>query len=251
MRIADDQLFPMRGLRYRSARPAELPFVLASPTVTQACIREPEGLDDEESPRVREAHIMNRSITIPLFFLTLTSACEPTGDPQTLREQLAVELSSASVPLTDALAIAEAELPGATVLEAELELEHGATVYVVELHLDGFEHEVHVSPEDGSVLRVESSELDAEDATKLMAAAALVLASPGWAVSVAAAETAAGGTAFEVEAKAEKGVLEIEVLADFIWEVEVDVHGNIVELEIDDAWGADDERDDDDDDDDA
>ena len=193
---------------------------------------------------------MRRTTLSSFLLLALVPACDQASDDQTLRELLDVELDQVEISLQDAIAEAEAEVPGATVIEADLDLEHGMTLYDVELYLDGVEYEVYVSPQDGSIVQIEQEALDADDRAEAEAAAALVLASPGWAALIETAEASAGGTAFEAEADGDDGVLEIEVLADVIWEVELNTAGDVVksEIEDDDEWEAEEESEDDDDD---
>lgn len=193
---------------------------------------------------------MRNTALTSLILLVLTPACDPGDDAQSLRQQLEFELSEAEVSLAEAIAAAEAAVPGATVIEADFDLEDGQAVYDIELYLDGVEHEVHVSPTDASIVEIEQEALDAGDATEAEAAAALVLASPGWAALIAAAEAEVGGIAFEAEADGEDGLFEVELLAaDAIWEVELDGAGAVVDSEIEDDedWEAEEESEDDDD----
>jgi hypothetical protein len=190
-----------------------------------------------------------------LTALTLLAGCDLGTDTQSLREKLGVELTDADISLAEAIAIAQGEVPGATVLEAELDVHETAITYDVELLLDGVEHEVDVSPTDGSVLRNRSRALDTDDRAEAESAGALVDASAGWADLIAKAEAEAGAVAFDVEADGDDGVLEIELLGDAgIWEIEMRSDGTIVKSEAsdDDTWETEQEgehaEDDDDDD---
>jgi hypothetical protein len=62
------------------------------------------------------------------------------------------------VPLTDvpaeALEAAQGAVDGITITEAEMEDEHGETIYVLEGEANGKEYEIEVTPE-GKVLEVE------------------------------------------------------------------------------------------------
>lgn len=181
-----------------------------------------------------------------LTALALLAGCDQGTDSQSLREKLDVELSDVDISLIEAIEIAQGEVPGATVIEAELDVDDTVITYDIELLHDGAEHEIDVSPSDGAVLRSESIALDADDLAEAEAAAALVTASAGWAELIAAAEDTAGAVAFDVEADGEDGVLEVELLGDAgIWEVELTLDGTVVKSEAkrDATWEA--EREDD------
>jgi uncharacterized membrane protein YkoI len=185
------------------------------------------------------------------FLLTLAlalalPACDAGPSDDSLRDRISQQLADAKLSLSEAVEIAQAEAPGATVVDAELDVEHAATVYDIELYADGVEHEVHVSPDDGAILRHRKQTVDADDATELAAAAALVQASSGWGDLIAKAEAESGGMAFELEADDDDGVLEVETLTDAgLWEVELTSDGTVVKSEAsDDEEGADGDDDD-------
>jgi uncharacterized membrane protein YkoI len=189
---------------------------------------------------------MRLIIALPaLTALTLLAGCDLGNDTQSLRDKLGVELADADISLTEAIEIAENEVPGAIVLEAKLDVHRTVTTYDVELLLDGVVHEVDVAPSDGAVLRNRARGLDADDRAEAESAAALVTASAGWAELVAKAEAERAGVAFDVEADGDDGVLEVDLLEDDrIWEIELRSDGTIVKSEP-----SDDDRDDGSDDD--
>jgi uncharacterized membrane protein YkoI len=114
---------------------------------------------------------MNR---IPAFLipLALMTACDAAPDNTASR---AAFLAEEHITLAEAIAIAEAEVPGAEAVEAELEVEDGeeddddgneagdddaGAAYEVEL-LDGMEKvEVEIDAVTGAVLEVERGEDD-------------------------------------------------------------------------------------------
>jgi uncharacterized membrane protein YkoI len=190
----------------------------------------------------------SNSILPALTALTLLAGCDLGTDAQSLRDKLGVELSQSDISLAEAIQIAQTEVPGAVVLEAKLDVDQTVTTYDVELLLDGVEHEVDISPTDGSVLRNRSRPLDADDRTDAESAGALVGASAGWAelIATAEAEAEAGAVAFDVEADGDDGVLEVELLGDAgIWEIELRADGSIVKSEpSDDLDDSEDDSDD-------
>ncbi len=194
---------------------------------------------------------------LPMFtavsLLTLAACDQGSDDATTLREKVDAGLSEASLSLSEAIDLAQAQHPSATVVEAGLDVEHEALVYDVELYAEGVEYEVYVDAGDGSIARDREEALEADDAAERQAAADLVIASSGWADLIAAAEAAAGATAFDVEADGDDGVLEVEALSDAgIHEVELSSDGTVVKSELsdDEAWELEKESESEDDDDD-
>ena len=185
------------------------------------------------------------------FALSLVAlpACDQGSTDTSFRENIDVALSEASLSLTEAIDLAQAEHPKATVVEAALDFEHESLVYDVELYADGVEYEVYVSAADGSIVRDRQDSVDGKDMAELQAAADLVTASSGWAATIATAEGETSGTAFEVEADGDDGVLEVESLSDAgIHEVELQSDGTVVKSELsDDDDGFDDEAEQEDD----
>lgn len=189
-------------------------------------------------------------VALPVIALFVLPACDvASGD--SLREKLGVEIDEATLPLVEAIESAQAEAPEGIVLEAKLDVHTNATTYdVTLLDLDA-EREIDVSPEDGRILRDRSRTLDTDKLAEAKAAAELVSGSIGWAALIEAAEAKTGGTAFDVEADGDDGVLEVELLVDdVVWEVEATPDGTIVKSEVSDDQLDEPAEDDDDDDDD-
>jgi uncharacterized membrane protein YkoI len=183
-----------------------------------------------------------RTTTSLVFVVLALSACD-TGpaDSSSLREQVGVAIDDAGLSLTDAIAIAAADQPQATVVRAHLEIEHAVPVYDVELYADGVEYDLDVATDDGTIVDRKQDALDAKDAAQLRAAADLVSASAGWSDLIAAAESESGGSVFEVEADGDDGVLDFEALSDAgIYELEMRPDGTVTKSELSDdaAWEA-------------
>jgi uncharacterized membrane protein YkoI len=180
-----------------------------------------------------------------LVVLSLGAACDR-QDGTTPTERIATAIEQADVALAEAIATAETESAGVAI-KAELEPEHGATIYRVELIGAAGQRRLEIDPQDGSVLRSrDSSSGNAED----NAAAGTFATGAAWAQLIGAAEAEVSGIAFEIDADAKDGVFEVKVLVDStVFEVDVSPTGEIVKVEQDDDFddnaGDDDGQDDD------
>ncbi len=186
------------------------------------------------------------------FFSTLTiAACDLAANDgaPTVRELVA----DAAVTLPEAIDIAAAKLPGAAVVEAELEVENTTPTYEVRLLADGALTRIHVDPDTGMVIRQEQ-DTDADDVAHAVAAAGLLaVANIDAAISTAEARRP-GGLAFEFAVK--DGLIEVEVADETgLFEISIDpATGVVMEVETSDddhGSGSHDSADDSDDSDDS
>lgn len=173
-------------------------------------------------------------LSLPAAFIALP-ACE-SEENTPMRERLALALDDAELSLADAIEVAETAMPGAIVVEAEIDVEDDGTIYDVELYVDGVRHELEIDPDTGTVLDSESEE-EAEDEAGEDEVAARE--SIGWPALIAAAEAEVGGVAFEGKTEGGDNKFEIEVLTDDgVYEVDLDGSGEVLEVEAedDDEW---------------
>ncbi|MBL8941684.1 MAG: PepSY domain-containing protein [Myxococcales bacterium] len=161
----------------------------------------------------------------------LAAACDTAADSQSLREQVAAGLADATIPLAEAIATAQTEGAGVAI-DAELEVEHGAPTYRIEVIGDAGEVRIDIDPQSGAVLRNEAS---SSGNTEDNAANAAFAAGADWAGLIAAAEAHVEGDAFEIEA--DDGVFEVKVLVDaVVYEIDLSAAGEVVKSEVSDDW---------------
>jgi uncharacterized membrane protein YkoI len=91
----------------------------------------------------------------------LVSAHEVQDDEEA---QERAALQNAKITLSEAIAAAEKEVPGGKVMDAEVDIVHGAASYVVEIDKDGLQT-VRVDLETGKALKVVAEADDADDKT--------------------------------------------------------------------------------------
>lgn len=161
----------------------------------------------------------------------LTAACDSAASDQSLREKVAAGLADATIPLAEAIATAQTEGAGVAI-EAELEVEHGAPTYRIEVIGDAGQSRIDIDPQSGAVLRNEASSSGNDDDN---AANAAFATGADWAALIAAAEAHVGGDAFEIEA--DDGVFEAKVLVDaIVYEIDLSAAGEVVKSEVSDDW---------------
>ena len=107
-----------------------------------------------------------------LAALTAVMACADEGAAPDVQDDPVVSIAEASpglaaragIPGDRALAIAGAEFPGGTVVEAEIEEEDGRLVYDIHVKVDGDgEYEVLIDAMTGAVVDVELEDDDDDD----------------------------------------------------------------------------------------
>ena len=115
---------------------------------------------------------MRLQVVLGLAVLTAALACADEGAAPAVPEDPVTSITEASPGLTDragisgdrALAIAAAEVPGGTVVEAEIEEEDGRLVYDIHVKVDGDgEYEVIIDAMSGVVVEVELEDADDDD----------------------------------------------------------------------------------------
>ena len=115
---------------------------------------------------------MRVRVVLGLAALTAVIACADDGAAPAVPENAVTAITEARPGLADragilgdrALAIAAAEFPGGTVVEAEIEEEDGRLVYDIHVKVDGDgEYEVLIDAMTGAVIEVELDDDDDED----------------------------------------------------------------------------------------
>ena len=115
---------------------------------------------------------MRLRVVLPFAALTAVMACAEEGAAPAVPDDPVASITEARPGLADragipgdrALAIAGAEFPGGTVVEAEIEEEDGRLVYDIHIKVDGDgEYEVLIDAMTGVVVDVEHEDEDDED----------------------------------------------------------------------------------------
>ncbi len=115
---------------------------------------------------------MRLRVVLPFAALTAVMACADEGAAPAVANHVFTSIAEARPGLADragisgdsALAIAGAEFPGGTIVEAEIEEEDGRLVYDIHVRVDGDgEYEVLIDAMTGVVVDVEHEDEDDED----------------------------------------------------------------------------------------
>ena len=115
---------------------------------------------------------MRLRVVLPFAALTAVMACAEEGAAPAVPDDPVASITEARPGLADragipgdrALAIAGAEFPGGTVVEAEIEEEDGRLVYDIHIKVDGDrEYEVLIDAMTGAVLDVELEDDDDDE----------------------------------------------------------------------------------------
>ena len=115
---------------------------------------------------------MRLRVVLGLAVLTAAMACADEGSAPAVPEDAVTAITEvrpgladrAGIPGDSALAIAAAEFPGGTVVEAEIEEEHGRLVYDIHVKVDGDgEYEVLIDAMTGVVVDVELEDDDDDE----------------------------------------------------------------------------------------
>ncbi len=115
---------------------------------------------------------MRLRVVLPFAALTAVMACADEGAAPAVADHVITSVAEARPGLADragisgdsALAIAGAEFPGGTIVEAEIEEEDGLLVYDIHVRVDGGgEYEVLIDAMTGAVVDVELEDEDDDD----------------------------------------------------------------------------------------
>jgi uncharacterized membrane protein YkoI len=156
---------------------------------------------------------------------------EKTSEPSKV-SQFEQALSKAQFSLVDAIAAARAAQPGATVIDADLEVEDGPAVFTVVVTTKDGALELTVDIASGQIIDTQPD--DGEGASACALGVTFEQA-----IDIAQRET--GGKAVEIELDA--CTLHVNVVADrALWGVELGADGSVTNV----RQGADDDEDDDD-----
>jgi uncharacterized membrane protein YkoI len=83
---------------------------------------------------------------------------EGNGDAQEAAQEAAAQ-AEAKLSLEEAVVLAKKQIPGGKVIEAEIDIEHGAAYYLISIKNDGLQT-VTIAVRTGEVLRVTAGEGD-------------------------------------------------------------------------------------------